>query len=57
MADDASLRITAGTEGREVIALWSAPPPRDIGGYPAGEEAWAPPLGLAERKVFLRNVS
>jgi acetyl esterase/lipase len=57
MADDASVRITAGTEGREVIALWSAPPPRTIEGYPASEEAWVPPLGLAERKVFLRNVS
>jgi len=57
MADDASVRITTGTEGREVIPLWSAPPPRDIEGYPAGEEAWVPPLGVAERKVFLRNVS
>jgi acetyl esterase/lipase len=57
MADDASVRITAGTEGREVIALWSAPPPRQIENYPAGEQAWVPPLGLAERKVFLRNVS
>ena len=57
MADDASVRIAAGTEGREVIALWSAPPPRQIEGYPASEEAWVPPLGLAERKVFLRNVA
>ena len=57
MADDASVRITTGTEGREVVPLWSAPPPRDIEGYPAGEEAWVPPLGVAERKVFLRNVS
>jgi acetyl esterase/lipase len=57
MADDASARIVAGTQGREVIPLWSAPPPRTIEGYPAGEEAWAPPLGVAERKIFLRNVS
>lgn len=57
MADDASPRATTGTEGREVIPLWSAPPPREIEGYPASEEAWSPPLGLAERKVFLRNVS
>jgi acetyl esterase/lipase len=57
MADDISTYITAGTEGREFVPLWSAPPPRDTEGYPAGEEAFEPPLGVAERKVFLRNVS
>lgn len=57
MADDTSARITTATEGREVIPLWSAPPPRDIEGYPAGEEAYEPPLGIGERKIFLRNVS
>ena len=48
----------AWLEGREVIALWSAPPPRKIEGYPAGEEAWTPPLGVAERRyreTFLRS--
>jgi len=57
MADDASARITAGTEGRETIPLWTSPPPRDIEGYLAPEESWVPPLGVAERKIFLRNVS
>lgn len=57
MADDASARITTGTEGREVISLWSEPPARTIEGVTAPEEAYEPPMGIAERKIFLRNVS
>jgi len=57
VADDIRADITAGTEGREAVPLWPTPPPRDIEGYPAPEEAFEPPLGVAERKIFLRNVS
>ena len=57
MADDASARITIGTEGREAIPLWAEPPPRAIEGVAAPEEAYEPPMGVAERKIFLRNVS
>src|SRR5277367_6174015 len=53
MPDDNSAVLSAT---REVINLWSEPPPRTIEGV--GPEAWfLPPTGVAAGAPMLRNVS
>src|SRR6202012_6060631 len=46
----------ARADAREVIALWSEPPPGTIEGVPP-ESTFQPPAGLAAGTSKLRNVS